>query len=893
MRRLWSYIVLAGTSLVLMGSTFANVFKNSTSNIEFSDGREMVFRISEKDDSELVEKNENGETPAEVISKSMIERLDTLKISNYEVATESYDTVKVTLKQETSNYSNIQTLMTFNGSLALSSKKNDFRVNGDETEKFITGEAYLETENDYPTVNIPVGDHFKEIYDIVKQYKTDGDTSAAEASTSGEGDDQETSYTYFLYLWHDYEDGDTFEQTDSSSEDYNPHVAEKLFMKFDISDLITKEENEESLDKLTAFVNIQDANGDNKYEASDVRKAYNTANFYVALINSGTLDYKVTYLYSHAVSATSEQLVNDDNRLAWSATLRATIICIAMLTLILAFVYGLGSLSTLTVTLGSVYAGVASIILFTAEFNAAGVIALVAVALASLVSSIIQLTKLKEEAYRGRSLKKANSESAKKALLPIVDVNVVLIIIGIFAYIFGGALMRTFAIITVIGGLASLILNTLVLRGLMWLATNSTTLQGKYQFFGIDNKHVPNVLKEENQTYFGDYAEKDFTKKKKPVGIIGGLLLVAGIVCLIVFGSINKGVVYNNGGTTLNTEIFIETDSKNTAINEAVVRRILSNTYTYEKDESKATPLSDDIAEILYETREDVGEDVDDVINYTYYTVKLSDKLDPSKINAYYVEKDEQGQEIGPRQYSADFGGVSELITEQFKVEDSEATASMKAANLVSTQQPEFAPVFWGTIVGVAVSAFYLLLRYRLSRGLTAFLVPAGITTAVAGFFCYTRLAVTNYAAVVLPVIAAFALFVAIIFMNKEREMVLEDKARDNSVENRKNIMIRATSLSFTPILWACVLAVLIGINFFGFGVATQTWMYVVLVAGVLFTLLMSTTLYGPIAQLFYRLFSKVNLDKLTSKFKRKKKKVVSAPRSAEPEERTFIGIND
>ena len=175
MRRLWSYIVLTGTSLVLMGSTFASVFKNSTSNIEFSDGREMVFRISEKDDSELVEKNENGETPAEVISKSMIERLDSLKITNYEVATESYDTVKVTLKQETSNYNNIQALMTFNGSLALSSKKNDFRVNSDETEKFLTGDAYLESKNDYPTVNIPVGDHFKELYDIVKQYKEDND----------------------------------------------------------------------------------------------------------------------------------------------------------------------------------------------------------------------------------------------------------------------------------------------------------------------------------------------------------------------------------------------------------------------------------------------------------------------------------------------------------------------------------------------------------------------------------------------------------------------------------------------------------------------------------------------------------------------------------------------
>ena len=182
MRRLWSYIILAGTSLVLMGSTFANVFKNSTSNIEYSDGRELVFRISEKDESELIEKTDSGETPAQIVSKTMIERLDSMKVTNYEVATESYDTVKVTLKQETDeNYGNIQTLMTFDGSLALSSKKNDFRVNSDESEKFITGKAYMETKNNYPTVNIPVGDHFKEIYDIVKQYKEDDDTSAAES----------------------------------------------------------------------------------------------------------------------------------------------------------------------------------------------------------------------------------------------------------------------------------------------------------------------------------------------------------------------------------------------------------------------------------------------------------------------------------------------------------------------------------------------------------------------------------------------------------------------------------------------------------------------------------------------------------------------------------------
>ena len=75
MRRLWSYIILTGASLVLMGSTFTNVFKRSTSNIEYSDGREMVFRLSNKDETELEEKNVDGKSPAEVITASMMKRL--------------------------------------------------------------------------------------------------------------------------------------------------------------------------------------------------------------------------------------------------------------------------------------------------------------------------------------------------------------------------------------------------------------------------------------------------------------------------------------------------------------------------------------------------------------------------------------------------------------------------------------------------------------------------------------------------------------------------------------------------------------------------------------------------------------------------------------------------
>ncbi len=898
MRRLWSYIILTGASLVLMGSTFTNVFKRSTSNIEYSDGREMVFRISDKDEGELEEKNTDGKMPSEVIASSMMKRLDSLKVTNYEVATESYDTVKVTLKQDTNeNYTNIEKLMAFNGSLALSSRKDGDIIldNSVEDEKFITGDAYLETKNNYPSINIPVGGRFKDLYDVVKQHKEENDTDAAE--TSGEGDEATT--TYCLYLWHDYVDGDTFSQTISGNENYDSRVAEKVFMSFDISELISLEEEGKEIEKLTAYVNVSDVNSNEKYEASEVKKAFDTARFYVSLINSGALDYKVTFLYSNNIAAVTEQLVSTDGVIQWSATLRATIVCVVILSLLLLVFYRLSALSVITVTIASVYAGVGSLILFSAEFNAAGLIALCAVAIASLICGVIYLTKLKEESYRGRSLKKANSEAAKKALLPTLDINVVLIVIGVFAYVMGGALMRSFAIITVLGGLASLILNLLVLRGLMWLATNTTKLQGKYETFGIDSKLVPNLLKEEKQTFYGAYAEKDFTKKKLPIGIIASLLFVAGLAGMIVFGAINKGVVYNNGGTVKTSEIFVETTSKNTLVTEDAVRKALGNIYTYDKDESKSKTLESQISEVVYKTREDIGEDEDDKIYYTYYIVKLSSKLDNSA-NAYYVRLDAEGKEIGERLYAKDVdGGISALISEHLEDDggsliDSEATASLKNVNVVSTAQPEFAPVIWGTWIGIAVSAFYLLLRYRLSRGIASFVIPTAVAGIVAGFFAYTRLAVTNYAVVVIPVIAFISLAVSILFMNKEREMVLEDKNHDNSVENRNAIMIRATSLSYSAILLVAVLAIYVGITFFGFGAASNAWLFLILVLGILISVILGTTLFGPLSQFFFKLFSKVNVEKFTSKFKRKKKKkVINAPRSAEPEERTFIGIND
>ena len=898
MRRLWSYIILAFTSIVVMGASFANIFSKVNSNIEYAEGRELVFRISDKDNDEV----EFVDTTAvDNIAAKMIERLEAQDVTQYRVSTQGYDTITVELKQATtSNYNNIKTLLAFNGSLALTSK-----VDGDGSavigDEFLSDDkAYFKTEQDVPAIYIPVdsdGD-INKIYEVVNTYKSEDNSEAAESQQSG-GEEGETVNSYYIYMWHDYNpDTDTYAKTQQGDE-YDAHVAEKLFMKFDISGI--KEKEEDKIEFLKTYVNIQDVNGDSKYQASEVKAAFDTAKFYVNLINSGELDYKVTYLYDNVIAAWADEVVRVDTSIAWSKTLVATLVGIAITSLLLVTFYRLGALASIVTTMGSVYGAVGMIVVFSAEFNAATLIAFIGVAIVSLASGIIYQTKFREECYRGRSLKKANSEGAKKSLLPIVDIHVAIVAIGVFSYLFGGAIMRGFAVVSVLGGLISLLLNALVLRGLMWLATNTTSLQGKYNVFNIENDKVPNVIKEEQQTYFGPFADKKFTSKAKLAGIISAVLLVAGVAGLSVFGAINKGVIFNNGSSRLNTQIYVETETKNTLVNLNEVEKAIDEIFVYEgEDSSKSKALStyvaisgDGLYDIVYETRTDTDSETKEEITYNYYVIQLSSNIDLAKFNGYYTI------EVGGSETtinSADTDGLQGLIESRLKIVDSGAVASIKINNAVnSTAIPDFMPIFWGTLIGIAVTGLYLMLRYRLSRGIVALIAPLAMAVTATGIFALTRLPVTSYAAVALPFIAIFAFVLEIILMNKERELVLEDKSHDKSIENRKAIMEKATSLGFYPMLVAFAMAFYLIVNFYGFGDNKIAWILLVIALGMILSLLVITALFGPLSQVFYKLFFKVDTDKITSKFKSKKKvkKNQAKNKSAEPEEYTFIGIND
>ena len=172
MRRLIAHIGLALTALVLVGTTYTKVASNIDSNIEFKNGKQLVFRATPKNST--FEDLENGAVveadDLKSIAKEMENRLEISNVSRYKVVTEGTDTVKVILSQESENeYERIKTYLSFNGSFALTTSSDTVALGSE----FLTGgKAYLDDINGYPAVVIPFDNDsaaYKAVYEEAKK----------------------------------------------------------------------------------------------------------------------------------------------------------------------------------------------------------------------------------------------------------------------------------------------------------------------------------------------------------------------------------------------------------------------------------------------------------------------------------------------------------------------------------------------------------------------------------------------------------------------------------------------------------------------------------------------------------------------------------------------------
>ena len=779
MRRLWAHIILAAGILLAVCGSFVAVFQNARGNIEYTDGREITFQITELDNP--VDYT-GDESLAERASKVFEDRLALARVSKYSIQTSGQDIVKVSFAQDDNpdlDYQNVVDFLSSYGNKSLTNKSTI--VTPLVLSEIRTGDAKVETTNEMiPSINIPI-DMEKESngYTLLKyKEETEKDESNAEITTTEaeeEGGEGEEVKNYYFYLWYDYEESiDSYEKSQSGSDDYDSNVAAKLSpIKFDCTAIDKDSEN------LTVYSNV-DTDGDGSASEAEIKQAYKVANALVNVLNADKLDYKIKCIANdetHIANPEVEKLVSN-GKVAWSKTLIATICAIVVISLLLVVFYRLGALSVSVLTILAVFSSAALIVAFGAEFTTAGIIGVLLVGVASLASGIVYLTKLKEDAYRGHTLKKANSEAMKKSLLPIVDINIVVIVTGIFLFLIGGSLFRTFAVATVIGGLISLVLNTLGLRALMWLATNTTGLIGKYEVFGIDAEKVPNHLAEEKQTYFGAYENKDFTKKKKPVGIVAASLFVVALVGLITFGTLTGGYLFNTGNKKVNyeasrinaaTEIYIEetkinadeaytltTSNVDDILNDLLIYQAgvakdkLANLSSIAKNKTETSAIYNTY-EFTSKENNVIGEEPKPTVYHKYTVVELNQYIN---VDDYYVLS---LSDVFADKLPLDLAFTAEL---ENIIADKYISSVKPVSQFVTQNQPSFTLVMLGTFTAIAVLCVYFCLRYRLSRGLTSIIFPVVSSAIALGAYSLLRIVATSYTTIAIPVIAVFTMII-------------------------------------------------------------------------------------------------------------------------------------
>ena len=864
MRRLWAHILIAFAALVAVFASMPTLIKGVSTNNDHIRGREFTFQLTER------AANDEEPNPAKLTGNSAKEMANIMEgrllasgIDSYKITTSGNgdvdDIVTVSFSADNdSQYTEIVNYLGFSGSFALMNNQDTVITE----EEFFNGNAYLKKSevNEYPTVILPIKNNYEKWNTFLDEALNNPITEAAQSE-----DEEAKSYSR-IWLIYNFEKEDTYSKLVDLKK-----LEEKTLYYFDFT----------TLDELFAD------------DSTKSTLRYNTADYYLNLFNADALKFEVKCIrglneYKVWVEPQSEYIIKND-KINWNATLTAAIAAFVIISLLMVVFYRLGALSAVTTTLVTVFLTILFMVSTTLTYNIYALVGIVLVAASSILSSIVYLNKLKEDSYRGHTLKKANIEASKRSLLPIIDINVVTIVIGLLTYLLGGTAFHTFGSLVLFGGFISLIINTLGLKGLMWLPTNATGLIGKYQFFGINPENVPNHLAEEKQRYFGAYADKDFTKKKKPVGIFAACLFALSLAGSIVAVSLNGGQAFKSPASKVaaTSQIYIsnkvDTDHLDDKLNENKIKDELLTVVEVQKADESWVNLEEFVASTDY-------------VNYEVNSSETVEGTTTSYVTVYYVinlKKDINESSKARWAGIIDEGTLKDVLGVYTTDLTYSNSASIKTVTThVNAPDSSLGQITLAVSVSVLALTIYFMLRYKLSRGLSTLLFPViGVSTSIGLIALLSVIGVAVPASInaALPLVTFLAYVFMITIMSKEKEMVAEDKSRDNSFEHRVELSKRSLSIAATPLLASAVIGIYLLINFFGFGAASASYIYLVAILASLITLALIIVLYVPVSNLLYKWFSNIHIE-IKPRNKKEKKQV---KKSAEPEEAIFIGIND
>jgi preprotein translocase subunit SecD len=853
MRRIITYIVLSITSFLLVGINFLSVIGGINTNLEFTSGREMVFRISEKENEDFVFENDNDVTD---IAKTMIQRLENSLVTKYEVNVEGNDQIRVTVSETSeTKYKRIQDYLRFDAEFSLCTTTDDCADN-DQLFEGQTARVVYKGQN--PFVVFPVND-LESLEKIVTE-------AGGAESTDGE-----------ILLWAGKLEADSY--SDSLN---NPDMAEKILLRFPVANMWWDQDKKTELAFLVSPSKFGSANENNIFAATVVAQANEEAIFYRNLVNAGDLPYSVEFLYSQNVSAAIEPLLSLENILtiANSQTLRALLASTLMMMIVLVIVYRLGSIGMLATTTLSVFLTLFSFIWLNLEFSSAALLGILSIGVLGLLTSVLYLTYVRREIYQGRPFKKSHIEANGKLIPLMLDITVTTLIFGLFVYIYGGNIAQNFAVMLMLGSLINLVVVYLGNQLLYGQLMQTTNLIQYSSWLNLEAKFIPNLLKDEKPVYSGRFSTRDFTSRGKflsPIALFGGLLSLAAVLVLTTFNMPVIQAPVSTNPSRLYLEVKEEFSLFETT---ADVNDMIADI----RVDGEALTLSDLNIQIHEFTRRE--NDID--VLYRIFVAELD--LDATDTTTFAFDN---GQD--PVIIFTNFNELLEFINTDTEYEDDQVTVIGFYPTTLITNQPTILDMTIGMLISLVIVGVYLSIRQGLATGITSILISGSIGLFTLGLFIASRIASPDTLALSLLSLTYLSLLLIMVIFARAKEDLALIKDRSITIDDLTLALKKASSQSAAIIFLIGLAMVYPGLTFLTIGPGALQGLFAAILLGSALASLFVTAVIPATFKPFHRLFKGVNawlsFDWMPAKTKAGKPS--TSERSNEPQEATYIGIND
>ncbi|MBR3693062.1 MAG: protein translocase subunit SecD [Erysipelotrichales bacterium] len=496
--KLMVFIISVVVMSLLMVWDMPKVFDNINLGLDLQGGFEIVYEVSPLDG-----KSEIPEMSA--VSKSISKRIDVLGVNEPSIMIEGENRIRVQLAG-VQDQDQARRILSSTANMSFRDVNDNLLMDATVIKE---GGATLAFQNGIPVVSLKIADQDK-FYEVTK-----------ELATKGEGKN-------LIVTWLDFEEG-----VDSYAKE------------------LEKVANGEAPAYVSAASVREGINGDAVISGNFTDES---ARELADLINSGSLPVKMNELYSNVVSA-------ELGEGAYEKTMIAGIIGYIAVVIFMIAMYRLPGVISAFMLFIYLWAVLKVYNLMGGVFTLPGIAALVMGAGMTVDANVITFERIKDELYKGRSVKKAFEEGSQMAFSSIFDSQFTTLIAALVMYWLGTGSVKGFATMLMITIVGTLLITVQVVKFLLGLLVSSGWLDNKKTWFGVSAKHLPDVAKGEERKYFGKFHNVDFMAIFKKVSLLPVAILVIA-VAMGVFNSVsgngflNLGIDFASG-----TKITVQSDA--------------------------------------------------------------------------------------------------------------------------------------------------------------------------------------------------------------------------------------------------------------------------------------------------------------------------------------------